>query len=113
MVELFIFILTAYGATNIMIYGSIFSGFRKIMGVNREKEHFIGKLFGCFMCLSFWWGVILSYVLYSPTMESEMTQNLLLFDFVIDGEYLALFFDACLASGSVWLVHTIQERIEV
>lgn len=113
MIKLLIFILIAYGATNIMVYGSIFEKFRAFMGVGREKPGFFGKLFGCFMCLSFWWGVILSYMLYSPTMSVGLTHDMNLFGLGIPKESMSLFFDACLASAGVWLLHTVQERIEV
>lgn len=71
------------------------------MGVNDEEPSFFGKLFGCMMCLPFWWGVLLSLFMYSPTGQLD-----------IPIEHLNVFFDGCLASGTVWLVHTIQERIE-
>ena len=46
------FILTAYGLTQILAYGSIFN---KI----RPSEGFFGVLFHCPMCLGFWVGVFL------------------------------------------------------
>ena len=101
MVALLIFILIAYGASNIMVFSSIFKKFRNFVGVNKENPHFFGKLFGCMMCLPFWWGIILSLFMYSPTNQ---------FDIPI--EYLNVFFDGCLASGSVWIIHTIQEKLE-
>lgn len=107
MLNLLIFILIAYGATNIMIYGSIFEGWRTLIGVYNEKKSFFGKLFGCFMCLSFWWGVILSLTLFSPTLtyiDLNFTPNV--------NKYLSLFFDACLTSGGVWLINSIQDRLE-
>lgn len=101
MIELLIFILIAYGATNIMVFGSIFENFRNLVGVNSDNPKFFGKLFGCMMCLPFWWGVLLSIFIYSPSNT-----------FSIDIEYLNIFLDGCLASGSVWLLHTLQESLE-
>tara|TARA_R100000808_G_C2112633_1_gene126257 strand:+ start:732 stop:1028 length:297 start_codon:yes stop_codon:yes gene_type:complete len=46
------FILTAYGLTQILVYGSIFN---KI----RPKNGFFGELFHCPMCLGFWVGILL------------------------------------------------------
>ena len=99
MVELLVFILVAYGASNIMVFSSIFSKFRGIVGVDDENPSFFGKLFGCMMCLPFLWGIILSVFMYSPVGQ-------------LDIQYLNVFFDGCLASGSVWVLHTIQERLE-
>lgn len=113
MVSLFIFILVAYGASNIMVYGSIFANFREVMGVNKDNPSFFGKLFGCMMCLPFWWGVILSSFLFSPTLSTGLLTDYSFFElFTINKYILASFFDGCLASGSVWLVHTVQEHLE-
>jgi len=101
MVELLIFIVTVYGASNIMVFGSIFKKFRNIVGVDSDDPSFFGKLFGCMMCLPFWWGVLLSIFMYSPTEQLN-----------ISIEYLNIFLDGCLASGAVWVLHTIQEKLE-
>jgi len=104
------FILVAYGATNIMIYSSIFSGWRRLFGVDKENPGFFGKLFGCFMCLSFWWGVLLSIFMFSPTLG--LLNDITMFGGVLPKNMVSIFFDACLSSGAVWLVHTIQEKLE-
>lgn len=101
MVALLVFILVAYGASNIMVFGTIFQNFRDLVGVDSEKPTFFSKLFGCMMCLPFWWGVLLSLFMYSPTGQLN-----------IPIEYLNIFFDGCLASGAVWVLHTIQEKLE-
>ena len=49
--ELLYFILTSYGLTQILVYGSIFN---KV----RPTEGFFGELFRCPMCLGFWVGVL-------------------------------------------------------
>jgi hypothetical protein len=103
MTSLFTFILIAYGASNIMVFGSIFKGWRAFWKAGQDEAGFFGKLFGCMMCLPFWWGVILSLTFYSPCLASEST---------IDIPYINTFFDGCLASGSVWLIHTLQEYFE-
>ena len=112
MTGLLIFILIAYGATNIMIHGSIFSGWRKFWGVDKEEPGFFGKLFGCFMCLPFYWGVIISLTLYSPSY-SILTFNMLsVFGIDVPVEYISVFFDACLSSGAVWVLNNIEEAFE-
>lgn len=112
MVDLIVFILIAYGATNIMIFGSIFEKWRNFWGVNSEKPKFFGVLFGCFICLPFYWGVLLSLTMYSPSFMMNGDEVLTIFSLNVPSNYLATFFDGCLASGSVWLIHTIQEKLE-
>ena len=97
--ELLIFILIAYGASNIMVFSSIFKKWRKIF--LKISPNFFGELFNCMICLPFWWGVIISIFFYSPTLILSP-----------DNIILTTFFDACLASGSVWLLHTLQENLE-
>ena len=113
MTNLLTFILIAYGASNIMIFSSIFEKWRKFFGTDNEKPSFFGKLFGCMMCLPFWWGVIISLLIYSPSATMVGQSTLTLFGFDIPYVYLTTFFDGCLASGTVWIVHTIQEKLEV
>ena len=49
------FVLCAYGLTMIVVYGSIFERFRKLM----DKAGFYGKLYRCPLCFGFWAGVFL------------------------------------------------------
>jgi len=112
MIKLLIFILVAYGASNIMVYGSIFAKFRNLVGVNDENPGFFGKLFGCMMCLPFWWGVILSLFMFSPTEAFELNDLGVFNLFTIPKEVLATFFDACLASGSVYAFNVLVEYFE-
>ena len=52
MLELIYFTLSAYGITQILIYGSIFNSIRPTKGK-------LGELFRCPMCLGFWIGILL------------------------------------------------------
>jgi len=52
MISLLYFILTAYGLTQILVYGSIFDKIRPTKG-------WLGKLFSCTMCMGFWVGAFL------------------------------------------------------
>jgi hypothetical protein len=112
MTNLLTFILIAYGASNIMVFSSIFKKWRTFFGTDNEQPSFLGKLFGCMMCLPFWWGVIISLLMYSPSFAMVGDKALTIFGLEIPSSYLATFFDGCLASGSVWVLHTIQERLE-
>jgi hypothetical protein len=50
--ELVFFILTAYGLTQILVYGTIFDAIRPTKGK-------LGELFRCPMCMGFWIGAFL------------------------------------------------------
>ena len=68
------FILSAYGLTQVLVYGSIFN---KI----RPSEGFFGELFHCPMCLGFWVGVLLygiSFYTELFTFELNLTNPLIL-----------------------------------
>jgi len=109
--DLLVFLAIAYGASNIMVYSSIFEKWRNFW--TKISPNFFGKLFGCMMCLPFWWGVILSITMYSPSYFMNGDQPMTFFGlFVVPSDYLSVFFDGCLASGSVWFLHTIQEKLE-
>ena len=104
--ELILFILVTYGISNIIIYGSIFEGFREFW--NDISPGFFGKLLGCMLCLPTWVGIFLSlgshlldFTQFSPFASYGLTMA-----------PLAIFLDGCLASGCVWLIHTVQSAIE-
>ncbi len=102
--RIILFILLAYGITNIVVFGSIFVNWRNFW--YQKSPKIFGKLFTCPMCLSFWVGGILSYIvsnngLCTPFLEYGIT-NL----------PLVWFFDACFTSGCVWIIHNIEEAFE-
>lgn len=106
--KLLTFLLISYGATNIMIYGSNFKGWRDFW--SDVSPNFFGQLFSCFICLPFWWGVLISLFLISPSNMVFSDDILLNHPFIKN--YLPIFFDGCLSSGGVWLLHTLQEKLE-
>lgn len=95
--DLFIWLLTAYGMTQILIYGSIFNKPRNFITRNSK---FFEDLLGCVMCTSTWVGFLFSFILFSPT--SSLTTI----------PYLNIFFDGMLASGGVWGINAIIEWFE-
>jgi hypothetical protein len=105
-----LFILIAYGLSNIIVYGSIFNEPRNFL--NRKSPNFWGKLFSCMMCFPTWAGFFLSLTFFSPTLHYGMVDLNVFNLFSIPKEYLSVFFDGMLASGTTWLLHTIQEMAE-
>jgi len=98
--NLLVFLLIAYGASNMMVFSSIFDKWRKFW--TKVSPNFFGELFTCMICLPFWWGVILTFIAFSPAGIILGVTNI----------YLATFLNGCIGSGGVWLIHTIQEKLE-
>lgn len=95
--ELIIWILAAYGMSQILVFGSIFDSTREWIA---KYSTFFGDLLGCMMCTSTWVGFFFSLVFYSPTKE------LIIFP------YTNIFFDGMLASGAVWALNAMVEWFE-
>lgn len=98
--EVIIFLLVAYGISNIMVHSSIFEWWR-ILWV-KLSPNFFGELFQCMICLPFWVGAFISIMFLS--LSSKYLN--------IDSMFLSAFIDGCLTSGGVWLIHTLQEKLE-
>ena len=115
MTNLITFIIIVYGASNIMVFSTIFKKWRNFFGVSTDDEveaPFLGKLFGCMMCLPFWWGIIISLIAFSPSLSMMGDKELIVFGYQIPSVIVSTFLDGCLASGAVWFVHTAQEKLE-
>tara|TARA_R110002012_G_scaffold319681_3_gene540999 strand:- start:17 stop:322 length:306 start_codon:yes stop_codon:yes gene_type:complete len=95
--ELVIWLLAAYGMSQILVFGSIFNKSREWIS---RKSTFFGDLLSCMMCTSTWVGFLYSLVFFSPT------------DPLTSIPYLHIFFDGMLASGGVWAINTIIEWFE-
>ena len=107
--EILIWLIIAYGQSNIMVYGSIFNGLRnKIKNWGENPYYplpgigkFISELLSCMMCTSTWVGFFLSLTFFSPTQT--------LFGI---NQWYSIFLDGMLASGSVWMINSIVEWFE-
>jgi len=95
--ELIIWILAAYGMSQILVFGSIFDTPRNWI---TKYSKFLGDLLGCMMCTSTWVGFFYSLTFYSPTAS------------MIIVPYTNVFFDGMLASGGVWAINAIIEWFE-
>tara|TARA_R110000796_G_scaffold59718_5_gene137920 strand:- start:7863 stop:8204 length:342 start_codon:yes stop_codon:yes gene_type:complete len=106
--ELIIWLMAAYGMSQILVYGSIFDGFRESIhhwGKNERNPFkflgsFLSSLISCMMCTSTWVGFLMSFI-WSPFI------NILETNMVV-----GIFFDGMLASGGVWFINTVVEWFE-
>ena len=107
--NLLIWAIVAYGMTNILVYGSIFNGFRQSIHNWGNNEfapfNFLGKflsgLISCPLCFSTWGGFFLGMVIFSPTYQLfGVNQN------------ISWFFDGITSAGAVWAINAIIEWFE-
>ena len=109
MVKILVWFILSYGLMNIVVFSSIFSGFRnglKSWGENpfmplQFLGKFLSELTSCPMCFSTWGGFFLGIFVYSPI-------HIL---FGMSNTY-SWFFDGILSSGAVWAINTIIEWFE-
>ena len=104
-----IWILMAYGLSQILVYGSIFESLRQGLhkwGADEKAPfqsfgEFLSGLIKCMMCTSTWVGFAYGLGFWSPTNQLfEVTP------------YLSWFLDGMLASGGVWITNSIVEWFE-
>lgn len=111
MINIIIFILFAYGLTNLLVYGTgpfdILSKFRNLA---RRMFNTLGDMLDCMMCTSTNVGWIVS-LLNFLFISVPLTPMMVLYGNVLPW-YVIIFGDACITSGAVWLIHTTQEFLE-
>ena len=111
MINIIMYILFAYGITNLLVYGS---GPFNMLGRFREQSRKIlntlGDMLDCMMCTStnIGWIVSLLNILF---IAVPLTPMMILYGNVLPW-YIIIFGDACITSGAVWLLHTFQEMME-
>ena len=107
--SILIWILMAYGMSNVLVYGSIFNTPRELIKEAGKDDYmpfqgvfkFISDLISCMMCTSTWVGFFFAWTIYSPTHEYLEVSN-----------WGSWFFDGMLASGAVWAINSIVEWFE-
>lgn len=105
--ELLLIILVGYSISNIIVFGSIFEGLRETAQV--YSPNFFGKLLGCMMCTPWWVGFFLSL----GAQITGYTEFSPFYNYGLEVAWISIFLDSCLISGTTWLIHTIQEKLEV
>jgi len=83
--NLLMFVLCAFGLTQIIVYGTIFDRIRPSSG-------WLGCLFNCSMCVGFWSGFILWGINGFTTL------------FIFDNSILTGFLLGCLSSGTSYIL---------
>lgn len=110
MEQLVLWMIMAYGMSNIIVYGSIFNGprFKINKWANNKKSFFNGfwvflsDMLRCMMCTSTWVGFFFGIFVYSPLHEIFGVTP-----------WFSWFFDGMFASGAVWAINAIVEWFEV
>jgi len=108
MTQLVLWMIMAYGLSNIVVYGSIFNGPREVIRKWSEGSYpfsdfgtFIKNMTSCMMCFGFHCGWFFSITVYSPVHELLGVTPL-----------ASWFFDSMLSSGSTWAINSIIEWFE-
>jgi hypothetical protein len=107
--DIFIWAFLSYGLMNIMVFGSIFRGFREFFENTGKRgiflispiSKFIYGIISCPMCFSTWGGFFLGFFIYSPTLSH--------FGLCYEASW---FFDGIFSSGIVWAINAIIETYE-
>lgn len=112
MLTFFIFILSVYGLSNMIVYTSgpfnIFDYIKTLSGnIHSSLEH----LLSCMICLPTWIGIILSLINILFLNNIYITPANLLIHNSNDWPIIILL-DGSIASGGAWLINTIQLWIE-
>jgi hypothetical protein len=98
MTHLFFWMITAYGLSSILVWGSIFEKQRNFL---KRNSKFLGDLISCTLCTSTWVGFFMSIILGSVTLK-----------FVNVNPILATFFDGMFTAGAVWTINSVVEFFE-
>lgn len=111
MIGIIMYILFAYGITNLLVYGTgPFNMLSKFRELSRKILNTLGDMLDCMMCTStnIGWVVSLLNILLIPV---PLTPMMILYGNALPW-YIIIFGDACITSGAVWLLHTLQEMME-
>ena len=112
MLNLIIFIFVVYGISNMLVYAAgPFNIFEKYRDFMHTMPSNLGEGSECMICTPTQVGIVLSVIDVLLWQFNFTPGNLLI------GEYaefwlLAIALDGALASGTTWLIHTVQEAVE-
>lgn len=108
---LFIYIVFAYGFSNMVVFGSgPFKIFERLRNVTYRINPHFGQMFQCMMCFPANLGWVMSLVNWFFIPVALTPGNMLLDE--TDLWYAAMLIDCCFTSGIVWFIHHIEEWFE-
>lgn len=111
MLELVIYILCAYGISNILVFADgPFRIFERYREWTETLPSNIGEGSRCMICTPCQVGIALSIIDLLLTSVSFTPFNVLFHNPSL--WYLIIPLDGAITSGSVWLIHTLQEALE-
>jgi hypothetical protein len=111
MSEILIYILFAYGLSNLLVFGmGPYDLLEQIRVVFKKVFGKLGNMLDCMMCTSanIGWIVSLLNIFFLSIPLTPM--NILYWGLL--PWYIIVFGDLCITSGSVWLINTLQEYLE-
>lgn len=95
--KLFIWLMIAYGVTQIITDSSLFAPIRNAISI-MPFMGFLSKLVTCFLCTSVWVCFFFSWTLWSPTEE------------FFDSNYY-FFLDGMFGSAVLWFLRTYENKL--
>ena len=110
-INLFVYILFAYGLSNLLVFGmgpyDVLDWFR--VTVKRVFGR-LGNMLDCMMCTSANIGWVVSLLNYF-FISVPLTPMMILYGVALPW-YIVIFGDLCITSGVVWLINSVQEALE-
>tara|TARA_R110000803_G_scaffold181015_1_gene243406 strand:+ start:139 stop:609 length:471 start_codon:yes stop_codon:yes gene_type:complete len=134
LIKFMVWVLVIYGATQIIVEGSIFDNFRQRM---LTKKPWFGRLVNCVLCTSVWISLIFSVILWSPSeglfildivdvdalmrLESALGSGVDTFGNMIATavyigyslwvKFIITLCDMMAGSAMVWFLHVIEKKL--
>jgi hypothetical protein len=105
--EILLWAFFAYSTCNILIYASNFKWWRNLLAMLGKGDYSLYKLFTCMMCLPTWVGFFMSFM--SQRILNVITPSVM---YGVENIWASIFIDGVITSGIVWLIHTVQEKLE-
>jgi hypothetical protein len=105
------FSIVSYAISNMFVFAmGPFHIFDKIRNTAKKIHPQLEELFSCMICFPTWVGMGLSAVNLIFLPYYSFTP----FNLILPGSewYIIILLDGFFASGSTWLIHTVQEAIE-
>lgn len=97
--KIFLWVLCAYGLTQIIVESSAFNSIKRF--IKDTWFHFLYELTSCVLCTSVWVGFLFGAFFYSPVQT----------EFQLSNFWISIFLDGMLSSAVVWFLHLLEVKI--